>query len=161
MATGALACRVDEHQEAAGKPSVYVVVAYRWGTLNNHNYIVTATTDRAEAIAAAEEECDGRGGKYGVEVVAYPAEERIAYFRSSGEAADATAPEDSRDLHAAHYIGEAILSAFKSGERFAPSGEKIDTPGGPVDTLIRVRAELPPWIAELCQHSLDIHHRGK
>jgi hypothetical protein len=153
---------VDENvEEATHKPSAYVVVAYRWGTLNNHNYIVTATADRAEAIAAGKEEQHGRGLKYGVEVVEYPAEKTVAYFPSSTDAADATGPQHSDDLSAAHYLGEAILTAFKSGVRWAPSGRKIDSPGGPVDTLTHVPAEFPPWIAELCQHSLDIHRRGK
>jgi hypothetical protein len=153
---------VEEHaEEAARKPNVYVVVAYRLGRLNDHNYIVTATADRAGAIAAAEEEHDGRGGKYGVEVVEFPAEETVAYFPSSGDAAEVKGPEQSDDLSAAHYIGNQILWAFQNHVRWAPSGETIDTPGGPVDTLKQVPAEFPPWIAELCQHSLDIHRRGK
>ena len=122
---------MEEHVEtAAPKPSVYVVVAYRWGELNNHNYIVTATADSAGAVAAAKEEHEGRGGKYGVEVVEYPAEETVAYFPSSRNAADAKAPEHSDDLDAAHYIGDAILGAFQSRVRWAPSGKKISTPGG-------------------------------
>lgn len=151
----------DHLEEAERKPGVYVVIAYRWGTLNNHNYIVAASADRTGAIAAAKEEHDGRGFKYGVEVVEYPTEERVAYFPSSADPAEAMGPEYSDELSAAHDIGGAILRAFQSGERWAPSGRKIDTPGGPVDTLTQVPAELPPWIAELCQHSLDIHRRGK
>ena len=152
---------MGEAVEATSKPSVYVVVAYRWGTLNNHNYIVTATADRTAALAAAEDERDGRGGKYGVEVVEYPGEERIAYFASSGDPQDARGPKESDDLHAAHYLGEHLLVAFQSGLRWAPSGDKIATPTGPIDTLTQVPAEFPPWIAEMCQHSLDIHRRGK
>lgn len=146
--------------EAARKPRVYVVTAYRWGTLNNHNYIVTATADRAEAIATAKDECDGRGLKYGVEVLEYPGEQRVAYFPSNGEAKDATGPAHSDDLAAAHYIGEQILSAFQSGLRWGPSGQQISTPGGDVDTLMQVPTEIPLWIAELCQHALRIHRRS-
>jgi len=128
---------------------VYVVVAYRWGTLNNHTYNVTATADRAEAIASAKDECDGRGGKYGVGVMEYPAEKRIAYFPSIGDSADATGPEHSDELAAAHYIGGAMLTAFQRGVRWAPSG--------PAAALTEVPAEIPSWIADLCQHSLSIH----
>jgi len=147
-------------EEASRKPTVYLVIAYRWGTLNNHNYIVTATTDRAEAIAAAKDECDGRGGKYGVEVVEYPGEDRIAYFSSSGERRDATGPSHSDDLSAAHYIGEQILSAFQNGLRWGPRGQEASTPAGNAGELTQVPAEMPSWIAELCQHALRIHRRS-
>lgn len=139
------------------KPSVYVVVAYRWGAVNNHNYVVTATADRDVAIAAAKEEHDGRGIKYGVEVVEYPEEERVAYFPSSAEPTDCMGPENSDHRDVAQYIGDEILAAFQSGVRSAASGRQMDTPGGPVDTLTHVPAEFPSWLAELCQHSLRIH----
>ncbi len=148
---------MDNHVEETRKPSVYVVVAYRWGAVNDHNYIVTATTDRAQAIAAAKQERDGRGFKYGVEVVEYPEEENVAYFPSSSELADRMGPESSDDLDAAHYIGNETLAAFQSGVRSAASGLQMDTPGGPVDTLTTVPAEFPSWLAELCEHSLRIH----
>ena len=143
------------------KSKVYVVVAYRSGRLEEHNYIVAATNDRSDAIAAAREEQQGRGLKYGVEVIEHPTEERIAYFPSYAEPADATRPESSSELVTAHYIGEHILHAFQTGERTAPSGHKIDTPGGPVDTLTFVPAEFPAWIVELCRHALEMFSRGR
>lgn len=140
---------------------MYVAVAYRSGRLEEHNYIVAATTERGDALAAAEEEQKGRGLKYGVEVVEYPAEERVAYFPSYAEAEDAAGPASSSELNAAHYIGDEVLRAFQTGERTAPSGKKLETPNGPVDTLVHVPADLPAWIAELCRHALDIHSRGR
>jgi hypothetical protein len=46
------------------KQFIYVVTAYRWGDLNEHSYVVTATLKKHRAIALAEEEQSRRGGKY-------------------------------------------------------------------------------------------------
>lgn len=152
---------MEEHIEDSRKLSVYVVTAYRWGSINEHSYVLTATADRAEAIAAAREERDGRGLKYGVEVVEYPSEETVAYFPSMGEADDAKEPEHSADVAAANDVGSNIFAAFRSGERWVPSGKKIDMPTGPVDTLKSVPAAFPEWLTELCQRALDMHRRNK
>ena len=44
------------------------VIAYRWGTTNDHSYPVGAYPDFESAKAAADGECEYRGGKYGVSV---------------------------------------------------------------------------------------------
>lgn len=44
------------------------VIAYRWGTTNDHSYPVGAYPDFETAKAAADAECEYRGGKYGVSV---------------------------------------------------------------------------------------------
>jgi hypothetical protein len=44
------------------------VIAYRWGTTNDHSYPVGAYPDFESAKAAADAECEYRGGKYGVSV---------------------------------------------------------------------------------------------
>jgi hypothetical protein len=41
------------------------VIAYRWGTTNDHSYPVGAYPDFESAKAAADAECEYRGGKYG------------------------------------------------------------------------------------------------
>lgn len=46
------------------------VIAYRWGTTNDHSYPVGAYPDFETAKAAADAECEYRGGKYGVSVFA-------------------------------------------------------------------------------------------
>ncbi len=48
-----------------------LVTAYRWGWLNNHQYIVYCGDDEQLAEEMAEQECDDRGGKYGVAVRHY------------------------------------------------------------------------------------------
>lgn len=46
------------------------VIAYRWGTTNDHSYPVGSYPDFESAKAAADAECEYRGGKYGVSVFA-------------------------------------------------------------------------------------------
>jgi hypothetical protein len=134
---------------------VFVVTAYRCGELNNHGYTVFAGTERQAAIDAAREECNGRGLKYGAEVVEYPSEERVAYFPSFAEARYATRPTVSARRFAAERIGDVILGAHETGTRMAPSGQKLCFEGGAsTDVLTAVPTELPPWIAELCEHEL-------
>ncbi|MCE9575706.1 MAG: hypothetical protein K8W52_21330 [Deltaproteobacteria bacterium] len=136
---------------------VYVVTAYRWGRTNEHAYTCFAGVDREAAIRAAKEECHGRGLKYGVEVVEFPSDETVAYFSSSAEAQDARGPTESVDRLAAERIGQAILSAFQRGVRYAPSGQWIKMPNGAaVETLTEVAVELPDWIKSLCEAELDM-----
>lgn len=48
--------------------TLYLVIAYRWGNTNNHWYIVYCGDDHGKAVALADHERQGRGGKYGVGV---------------------------------------------------------------------------------------------
>lgn len=43
----------------------YLTIAYRWGWINNHHYIVYCGPDETKAVAMAESETSYRGGKYG------------------------------------------------------------------------------------------------
>ena len=66
---------------------MYLVTAYRWGLLNNHQYYVYAGPDKTKALALAQAEPCGRGGKYGCAVYCF-ADDGIsntleAYFPSS------------------------------------------------------------------------------
>ena len=56
------------HQLDPLESVVYIAVAYRWGELNNHNYMVAAGADRESICEIASDEADFRGGKYGVAV---------------------------------------------------------------------------------------------
>jgi hypothetical protein len=51
------------------KHFIYVVTAYRWGDLNEHGYVVTATSKKHRAIKLAEEEENRRGFKYECQVI--------------------------------------------------------------------------------------------
>lgn len=56
------------YADGAYAPGCWAVIAYRWGWLNDHQYIVRVTTDLQEAQDAADAEAAYRGGKYGVTV---------------------------------------------------------------------------------------------
>ena len=65
----------------------YLVTAYRWGWTNNHHYIVYCGPNEDRAWDLAEEECNDRGGKYGVAVNRYKEDGEhdtiCAYYPSS------------------------------------------------------------------------------
>lgn len=46
----------------------WAVIAYRWGWINAHQYVVSVTTDLRAARDSADAEAAHRGGKYGVTV---------------------------------------------------------------------------------------------
>lgn len=52
------------------RPTVYVVVAYRYGLRDDHSYVVGAYATEALARRAAEDHRLHRGGKYACEVLA-------------------------------------------------------------------------------------------
>lgn len=52
-------------------PPIYVVHAMRWGSSENHSYIVLATIREIDAMAAAEMTEIHRGGKYGCEITCF------------------------------------------------------------------------------------------
>jgi hypothetical protein len=54
--------------EAYPPAPCWAVIAYRWGWINAHQYIVRVTTDLQAAKDAADAEAAHRGGKYGVTV---------------------------------------------------------------------------------------------
>lgn len=65
---------------------IFIIKAYRWGWLNDHQYDVAVCTDEGRACELAREEADDRGGKYGVQVVCWNGETSsrpVAYFASS------------------------------------------------------------------------------
>ena len=53
------------------KRPIYVVTMYRWGSRENHSYIVWVGTSRKLALKAGDDEEYERGGKYSSEVLAF------------------------------------------------------------------------------------------
>lgn len=125
---------------------VYVATAYRWGWYNNHHYVVTAGVDRDAVLEAAEEECSGRGGKYGVEVVEHPSDETIAYYPSSYN--EKRAKMNWR-IAAAENIGIAVLAACEDGHAHLPCK---DDPG----RLEVADVTLPDWLVKQVQHHAEM-----
>lgn len=68
----------------------YLAIAYRYGWINGHWYIVACDTDKFKVLYLAEQEPRERGGKYGVQVLechvdgeGESVETAIAYFPSA------------------------------------------------------------------------------
>lgn len=88
------------------------VIAYRWGTTNDHSYPVGAYPDFESAKAAADAECEYRGGKYGVTVYrggnagGEGVLERV-YHTPSMAGEDAPSASTIRDIE--HLLGSRVL----------------------------------------------------
>lgn len=109
---------------------IYIAIAYRYGWLNGHWYILAASTVRETAEAYAQSECFGRGGKYGIEVVEMiegQDDKRVAYFPSAwGE----KEPTGNQRICLEHSFGTRLLSDIEERER---KGE--DVPKWIIDVL--------------------------
>lgn len=123
---------------------LYLVTAYRWGSTNDHQYLVTITDNEAEALAAAEEACDDGGGKYGVQVVQRggAGSKDIAYFPSM---AKETAHEHNFNFDMLQTIGARIHEAVLSGGIVwdAPADEASHGPNVPRSV------EVPAWVLDI------------
>jgi uncharacterized protein YqgV (UPF0045/DUF77 family) len=118
-------------------------MAYRWGQLNAHSYIVTSGTDLNTMILAAEEECQDRGGKYGVSVIRTNTDsnlninhEQVKYFHSLYEE-EAPFYEHSIDID--QRIGRMIIEAVKNGKTHL-----MPTDGSSVMRYESV--DIPEWL---------------
>lgn len=117
---------------------IYTIIAYRWGWLNNHQYSVAATQDEDKASSLAREECDSRGGKYGVAVYEWTDDETcrmVEYFPSSyGE----DKPFENHRLTMFSSVGHSAHEVAMSGVYWsAPKGE----------TAMRPKAvPVPRWL---------------
>lgn len=119
--------------------NVYIATAYRFGWTNAYSYVVAATTSKAKALSDAEDEQQGRGGKYGVEVKEHSVKsvKLVAYFPSfSGE----SEPHMNWREDAALHVGYDVMDAYENGERVAGS-----------DGLLHYRKirNFPKWLAKM------------
>ena len=93
----------------------YLIVAYRFGTLNAHSYFVGCYTDKDEACRLARNERDDRGGKYGVAVYEFNGMDNsiCEYVPSSrGE----SNPTESGAIRAAKSFGMKYVPLLESGK---------------------------------------------
>lgn len=145
--------------EAAGLPTgtpqvLYVATAYRWGTYNEHHYLVAAGLDKEAVLAQAKGARDDRAGKYGVEVVAMPAAGTaadpavqygpIAYFPSM--AGEDRAEEDQR-REALVSFGHQVLEVVQSAKHWVADVELQEG----VYSRKPVEVEVPAWVQELAE----------
>lgn len=128
----------------------YVVTAYRWGWYNEHRYLVWASPDREKAIEMAREECEGRAGKYGVEVVAVPSDvescgltdfETVAYFPSCH---DEKTPHGNPRIELFERVGQ-VASGIVEGHYLLTGAYAIE--GKP---------EAPEWLRKVYDREKQI-----
>jgi hypothetical protein len=123
----------------------YVAIAYRWGDSNGHWYIAAAGPERSAVEAAAEKECDDRGGKYGIAVYEEPSSERLAYFPSSfGE----PSPTFNHRIGLIAALGHDALSAAEEGKAWLPAPNR----NGRLRTLTCQDVDVPQWLRDRLDH---------
>lgn len=133
----------------------FVAIAYRWGDLNNHHYIVYAGQDEQKAIALAKNEPDYRGGKYGCVVYGYkdagPEQDcrQVAYFQSMTDPKDADGPENNYRIDMFQSLG-IRFSQWAEGTAYIPEDdpELKDRDGKPMRVLKPHKVEPPQWVVD-------------
>lgn len=132
----------------------FLAMAYRWGYLNNHHYIIYCGTDEQKAVALAQAECADRGGKYGCIVWGYkdagPEQEvrKVAYFRSMAES-ESKGPMHNYRIDMFQTLGHAFYD-YAKGTAYLPedSPDLKDKDGKPMTISKPYKVEPPQWVIE-------------
>ena len=149
---------------------IYLVTAYRWGWLNGHQYQVYCGTDREKAIHLAQDEQEGRGGKYGCAVYEWNEQgaqcKRIAYYGAMMNAEEA--PFHNWRIDYFQQLGH-ILESYTEGKMLLPNPDRpgfliyADVPKPPqfvldevqrarehYDTMARLDPRVPDTLRPEC-----------
>jgi hypothetical protein len=122
---------------------LYTVIAYRWGWTNADRYQVAACLDADEAFELAQEECNDRGGKYGVAVYEWASstdERRVAYYPSSyGE----ERPHMNQRIEMFRTIGQRIHEVATTHTKWG--SDESGTGNVPTEVV------PPDWVSRLVQ----------
>ena len=121
-------------------------MAYRWGILNEHQYIVGVETDLEEAKKLADDEVSHRGGKYSCAV--QDATSNVHYYaRCLTDEKTATKPEVSRALEAYRRIGFTVAHA--GDPQCGPMSYSLDSISKVLrgyEEVIYEQGDLRPWV---------------
>lgn len=124
--------------------SNYICIAYRWGDINNHWYILYVGCDLMKARALASNEPQDRGGKYGAAVLEYVEEDGeggtrlIDYYPSmSGE----KRPAHNYRIDFFRDLGHRADDAVRDGKAWLPNPAE---PG----FLHYAEVECPQWLKD-------------
>lgn len=130
---------------------IFIATAFRWGWTNAHTYTVHVGLDEAAADDAAEEECESRGGKYGVEVLKFTTPddcERVSYYPSTyGE----KEPHANYRIDAFERFGNWLGAAIEDDNSTAMLPATDDP-----RRLVPTKVEIPQWIRSQYEHDLEI-----
>lgn len=140
-------------EPASMSAPTYIATAYRWGWYNAHNYLIYVGTDKAKAVALAQSEADGRGGKYGCVVCEYTEDaegemqsQHVAYFPSSyGE----KAPHHNHRIDFFETLGhkfERFAEGFSTHVEDDPTLKSRD--GKPMRVVKEYPVEPPEWVVQ-------------
>jgi hypothetical protein len=131
----------------------FLVMAHRWGATNNHWYMVYGGDDFGKAYAMAKAENLDRGGKYATTVLGFrdsgEAHTALAYFPSSMEPDDATAPHHNHRLDYFQQLG-IFLDDAADGKCLLP------TPGD-VKRLTYQPVDCPPFMRMKVEEARQLH----
>lgn len=131
----------------------FLSIAYRWGDLNGHHYVIYCGTDEQKAVACAQAECDDRGGKYGCVVWGYkdagPEQtvRKVAWF--PGMRGGTGGPMNNYRLDMFRTLGFAFYD-YAKGTAWLPedSTDLEDKNGDPIKVLKPHKVEPPQWVIE-------------
>ena len=154
----------SEARKASLTPT-YLATAHRWGATNNHSYHVYGGLDRTKAIALAQAEREGRGGKYAVVVWAFDDDgtdyRSVAYFPSSMEEEGAVVPHHNHRIDYFEHLGH-FLDSMVDGHCLLPdplftntlSLQAVECPEYARVEVARQRQILAVWL------DLDTKHKA-
>lgn len=122
--------------------STYICIAYRWGSTNEHQYILYAGRDLEKATDVAENEPCYRGGKYGAGVYVYTEHDgeggvKLLHYYPSlcGEKQPTHNWQIDAFLRLGHFANDAA-----DGEIMVPVDD-------PADCILQRRpVECPEWL---------------
>lgn len=133
----------------------FIVVAYRWGWTNGHQYFVYAGTDKEKAIALAKVETNDRGGKYGCAVYEFADNgidyQQVFYTPSGMEFADAQAPYHNHRIDYFERLGH-FMDEVCDGHVYLPVPGDTEGVQGLKHTLV----EPPAYMIEKRKRELDV-----
>ena len=136
-------------QEKPKQAPHYTVVAYRWGCTNDHFYQVGQTADLDCAIDLADDEADGRGGKYGVAVYQWDNDtdhQRVHYAPSAYRE---DAPQTNPRLSMFQSIGHRAHEAAVTGSVLLASPAGAGSGASDGNALIACPAQIPGWLDQV------------
>jgi hypothetical protein len=131
----------------------FLAMAYRWGDLNEHHYVIYVGADEQKAVACAQAEENDRGGKYGCVVWGYAdagaeqAVRKVAWF--PGTRGGKGGPAMNYRLEMYQTLGHAFHD-YAKGTIWLPedSPDREDKNGDPVKILKPHKADPPQWVID-------------
>lgn len=146
-----------EEPAAPGAPKVYIVLAYRWGWVNNTHYIVKVLIDDLDgAIEAADEEAMNRGGKYGIVVLEFSAgDHRRVHYAPSAYREDREFTNPRIEIFRS--LGQTVFFGATDGKTSLPDKTTLNE-NGEATRITYQDVDVPDWIVEETKRRMREHN---